>query len=346
MLKSPETLEYFMRRCLHLAENGIQEAMPNPSVGAVLVYENRIIGEGYTAAYGGPHAEIRALESVRDADKALIPHSTLFVSLEPCSHFGQTPPCSDRIIQSKIRKVVIGLKDPNPLVAGRGIERLKQAGVEVTVGVEEAACRWSLRKFLVSQQMQRPYITLKWAMSSNHKIAYKTGTPVQITSSSTQVLTHKLRAEHQGILVGWKTVFHDRPALNNRLWYGKSPQVILIDLNQKLNDNSHFMAQNDWWRLVSGTPLRANDLLIQDGSLKEILDTLYQKNIHSIFVEGGAYTLQQFINQALWDECYIYQGKLHIDEGMEAPVITHAKLKSDFFIEQDYIRHFVPDKKL
>lgn len=337
MKEIPFSQEFLMKRCLQIAENGQSLAIPNPSVGALIVYQNRIIGEGHTSQYGGPHAEVNAFRSVQENDLPLLPFSTLYVTLEPCSHFGKTPPCVNLIIEQQIKKVVIGTKDPHPLVGGNGIQKLQDAGIETIVGVLEKECQWSLRKFLVPIEKQRPYITLKWAESSNHKVALNTGQAVKITSSTTQVLTHQLRAEHQGILCGWKTVFFDQPALNNRLWTGNSPQVIIIDLNQKLNNNEYFNSKKDWWRIVNGESNRTNDIIITENGLKDILQILLQKGIQSIFVEGGSYTLQQFIDLQLWDECYVYQGDVFIENGLDAPILNNHQLIQQFFLEKDAI---------
>lgn len=329
--------EFLMQRCLQIAENGRMLAMPNPSVGALIVYQNRIIGEGHTSEYGGSHAEVNAIRSVAENDLHLIPLSTLYVSLEPCSHFGKTPPCVQLIIENKFIKVVIGTRDPHPLVGGNGIQQLQDAGIETIVGVLEDACKWSLRKFLVPIELQRPFVTLKWAESTNRKIALHTGEAVKITSSTTQVLTHQLRAEHQGILCGWKTVFHDQPALNNRLWSGNSPQVIIIDLHQRLNNNEYFNSKNDWWRIVQDQSNRANDIIIYENNLNDILQIIFEKGIQSIFVEGGTYTIQQFIDHQIWDECYVYHGNIFIENGLDAPNLNHQNLIEQYQLEDDII---------
>ncbi|MCO5230376.1 MAG: bifunctional diaminohydroxyphosphoribosylaminopyrimidine deaminase/5-amino-6-(5-phosphoribosylamino)uracil reductase RibD [Chitinophagales bacterium] len=331
-----------MRRCLQIAENGTIEAMPNPCVGAVIVHQNQIIGEGYTSKFGGAHGEVNAIHSVKD--KNLLPESTLYVMLEPCSHFGKTPPCADLIIQHKIKHVVIGTLDPHPLVAGKGIQRLQEAGIETTIGILENECQWSLRKFLLPIQQQRPYITLKWAQSSNSKIGLSDGSPIKISSSSTQLLTHQLRTQHQGILVGWKTIFHDQPLLNNRLWEGPSPQVIVIDPHQKLNQNTYFQSQPHWIRIVKTHSSRDNDIILSDFTMKNILSALYQKGLQSIFIEGGSYTHQQFINENTWDECYVYQGDIHIQDGINAPILSNERLHQKFHLESDLIYQYIPNQ--
>lgn len=337
--------EYFIRRCLQLAENGMRAAMPNPCVGAVLVHQGRIIGEGHTSAYGGPHGEVNAIHSVKMEDRHLIPSSTLYVSLEPCSHHGKTPPCADLIINEKISKVVIGTSDPNSLVAGNGLKRLRTAGVEVFTGVLEEECKWSLRKFLTYIQKQRPFVTLKWAQSVNACVAQSDGTPVQITGATTKVLTHRLRVENQAILCGWRTVKNDRPELNNRLWAGPTPQVIIFDLHQRLNDDEYFKCQKDWWRLVLSHPSRENDIVVGQDDLSHILIILFEKGIQSLFVEGGTVTHNKFIANGLWDECYVYENPLLIENGLKAPQLNTFILKEQFQLENDCIRLFLPDRK-
>ena len=331
-----------MRRCLQLAENAVPTSMPNPNVGAVLVYQNRIIGEGHTSYYGGAHAEVNCIRSVSKKDQSLIPHSTLFVTLEPCSHFGKTPPCANLIIEHHIKKVVIGISDPNPKVAGKGIKLLQQAGVEIILGVLEEACRYSMRKFLCPIQNNRPFVTIKWAESSNHKISNLDGSPIPITGKDTQIFTHKNRSEHQAILCGWKTIYHDRPKLDNRLWAGNSPQVIIMDPNQQLNGNDYFQKHPEWWRIVRGNSERLHDISIEKWQLQQILNQILLEGIQSIYIEGGAYTIQQFIDEKIWDECFMYQNHMLISEGLCAPQLTDAKLIETFHYGDDTIYHYIP----
>lgn len=332
-----------MYRCLQLAQNGQHTAMPNPCVGAVIVYNNKIIGEGYTAAFGGSHAEVQAIQSVSEENRSLLSKSTLYVTLEPCSHFGKTPPCSDLIIDHQIPEVVIGTLDPNPLVAGQGLKRLSNVGVKIVSGILESECKSSLRRFLKPIVHNRPYITLKWAECRNHNIALKDGQPIKISSPSTQVLTHKLRAEHQAILCGWKTIECDEPSLNNRLWIGNSPQVVVIDFNQKLNQNKYFISKSNWWRLVTGSSNRINDIVLDSNNLKDVLSVLYHKGLKSIFVEGGSYTHQQFIDQSLWDECFVFHGATFIRDGISAPQLKNAYFKHSFYIESDCIEVYTAE---
>ena len=334
----------FIRRCIQLGEIGLRASMPNPCVGAVIVYQDRIIGEGFTSEYGGSHGEVNAFNSVKDEDLKYLKESTLYVSLEPCSHYGKTPPCANLIVEKKIKRVVIGTLDPNPKVAGKGVEILQNAGIDVTVGILEEEVRWSLRYFLKSITEKRPYITLKWAESKNGKIAGAGGQTVKITGSATQILTHCLRSRHQGILCGWKTIVNDQPKLDNRLWSGISPQVVVFDLNQKLNNHEYFNTKREWWRIVKSQAVRANDIHVENEHLQQILETLYQKGIHTLFVEGGAYTHQQFIDNNLWDECYKYIGNAIIEHGVKAPHLSNCRLVEEKNIEKDKILHYLPEK--
>ncbi|MCO5247356.1 MAG: bifunctional diaminohydroxyphosphoribosylaminopyrimidine deaminase/5-amino-6-(5-phosphoribosylamino)uracil reductase RibD [Chitinophagales bacterium] len=329
----------FIRRCIQLGEMGTRASMPNPCVGAVIVYQDEIIGEGYTSQYGGSHGEVNAIHSVKKVKH--LKEATLYVSLEPCSHYGKTPPCANLIVEKQIKRVVIGTLDPNPKVAGKGVQILKDAGIEITVGVLEDEVKWSLRYFLKSITKKRPYVTLKWAESRDGFIARENGRAVKITNSTTQILTHRMRSEHQGILCGWKTVVNDQPKLDNRLWTGPTPKVIVIDLHQKLNNDSHFQQQAKWWRIVHTASERENDILVEKDNLDEILNILYEKDIHSLFVEGGAFTHQQFIDTQLWDECYKYIGNVEINKGISAPKLTNNQLFERFEIKEDLVMRYV-----
>ena len=281
--------EKYMRRCLQLARNGEGMTMPNPMVGAVIVHDGRIIGEGWHRRYGGPHAEVNAVRSVRPEDEALLPLSTIYVSLEPCSHWGKTPPCAELLIEKGFRRVVVGCLDPNEKVSGRGILRLREAGAEVIVGVLEEECRWLNRKFITFHTLHRPYITLKWAESADGFIdrlrnSRADGEPIKFSTPWTQMLVHKLRASHEAILVGRRTWELDQPNLTTRLWPGQNPQKLILSSNE--------------------TPLEA---LIRP----------YQ----SLLVEGGAQTLQSFLDADLWDEVYIEHSGIVLGDGVAAPQI-------------------------
>lgn len=332
--------EAYMRRCLQLAQSGSGFTAPNPMVGAVLVHNDRIIGEGWHKQIGTAHAEVNAVANVPDIDRHLISQSTLYVNLEPCNHHGKTPPCTDLILRERIPNVVIGSVDDNPLVGGKGIARLKEAGVEVLSGVLEDECRYLNRKFFVSHQEQRPFVTLKWAQTLDGFLSMEDGRPVNITTAVTQRLTHRLRAEHMAILTGWRTIETDVPQLNNRYWIGGSPQVVVLDLNGHLNDHPHLQNHPEWWRWVrSDVAFRDNDLIAEGIDLENLMALLYSRNIQSILVEGGAATLRSFIDAGCWDECFVYTGKITIENGLRAPRAAGV-LTDSYHLGTDLIQRY------
>ena len=279
--------EKYMRRCLQLAQNGQQNAKPNPMVGAVVVSaDGRIIGEGYHVRCGEGHAEVNAFASVRTEDEPLLKEATIYVSLEPCSHYGKTPPCADLIIKKVVRRVVVGCVDPYAEVQGRGIRKLREAGIEVTVGVLEKECMALNRRFFTFHREHRPYIILKWAQTANGFIDdhFK---PLQISNEFTKMLSHKLRAEEDAILVGRVTDERDKPQLTVREWSGTNPKRLIIDRAHPLN-----------------------------------LESLHAHQIQSLIVEGGAKTLQSFIDKDLWDELRVETNLgLTVSDGTHAPQI-------------------------
>ena len=296
-----------MARCLQLARHGELTTAPNPMVGAVIVYDGRIIGEGWHRCYGGPHAEVNAVRSVRPEDEPLLPHSTIYVSLEPCSHWGKTPPCAELLVEKGFRRVVVGCLDPNEKVAGRGIRRLREAGIEVVVGVMEAECRWLNRKFMTFHSLHRPYITLKWAESADRFIDRRRqsaddGAPVHFSSPWTQMLVHRLRATHEAILVGRRTWELDHPSLTTRLWPGQSPKRLV------LTDSS--------FTLEGAECIHLQELLPSQTSAEGAGRV---PTFQSILVEGGAQTLQSFIDADLWDEVYIERTDIVLGDGIKAP---------------------------
>lgn len=279
----------YMQRCIQLALNGKEQAKPNPMVGAVLVVDNKIIGEGYHICCGKAHAEVNAFASVKPQDEHLLPQSTLYVSLEPCSHHGKTPPCADLIIEKGVKKVVVGCKDPFVEVSGRGIKRLKDAGVEVIEGVLEQECLFINRFFMTAQQHKRPYIILKWAQTIDGFID-NNGNATAISTPFTQMLVHKLRAECDAILVGNNTEKKEHPQLNVRHWSGKSPKKYV---------------------LTSKT------------SVQQMVDTLYKEGMQSLMVEGGLQTHKAFLEAQLWDEIHLETAPLMVGGGTKAPELPH-----------------------
>ena len=277
------TDEKYMRRCIQLAENGIQGARPNPMVGAVIVANDRIIGEGYHVRCGEGHAEVNAFASVKD--ESLLKDATIYVSLEPCAHYGKTPPCADLIIKKGVKRVVVGCIDPFAEVKGRGIEKIRKAGIEVEVGVLEKECQWLNRRFFTYHSKHRPYIILKWAQTANGFIDnhFK---PLMISNKQTQMFSHQLRAEEDAILVGHTTFDRDHPSLNVRYWHGPNPKRIV---------------------------------LTHDRPLPQLMDDLYQHGIQSLIVEGGCQTHESFIQAGLWDEIRMEVAPITVSDGTRAP---------------------------
>lgn len=292
-----------MRRCLQLARQGATGAPPNPMVGALIVCDGRIIGEGYHAKCGQAHAEVNAINSVRAEDRPLLGRSTLYVSLEPCSHYGRTPPCAKLIIDRHIPRVVVGCEDPFAKVHGRGIQMLREAGVEVIVGVLEKECRQLNRKFIVFHTHRRPYIFLKWACSRDGFIdrwreESEAGQPCALSTPRTQMLIHHLRASCQAILVGHSTLTLDRPSLTVRAWYGNNPLPVVLG---RVGEDE----------LPSGWQCFAD--------IDTMLDSLHRQNVQSLLVEGGAKTLQTFIDRGLWDEAQEEHAAKVLGSGVPAP---------------------------
>lgn len=305
--------EQYMYRCIQLAKNGKLTTSPNPMVGAVIVAEERIIGEGYHIRSGEGHAEVNAFASIRPEDECLLSKATIYVSLEPCSHYGKTPPCADLIVTKGVARAVVGCKDPFAQVQGRGIQRLRDAGIEVDVGVCQSACEELNKVFFTFHRCKRPYITLKWAQSADGFIAKMDEEgfphPTKISNEWTQMHCHKLRAEHQAILVGKHTLLCDNPNLTTRYWKGKSP--VRIVLTHDANLDTHFHIFNS-----------ESKTFVMAGGLDNVMSDLYAKGIQSLLVEGGLEVLQQFIDSDLWDEAFVEKGNMLIGRGVKAPEIT------------------------
>jgi diaminohydroxyphosphoribosylaminopyrimidine deaminase / 5-amino-6-(5-phosphoribosylamino)uracil reductase len=333
----------FMQRCLQLAALGELYTAPNPMVGAVIVHKGRIIGEGWHRKYGEEHAEVHAVNSVRPGDEHLLSESTLYVSLEPCSHYGKTPPCTDLILRKKIPTVVIGSQDDNPLVGGQGIARLKSHGIEVRSDVLVKECRELNRKFFTSHQLQRPYVTLKWAQTSDGFVSQKDGRPMKISGDATNIFSHRLRANHMAVLCGANTVLKDRPQLNNRNWEGHQPQVVIWDGKGRLDNDEYFLKKTDWWRICPEAHVkRDHDLSPKSESFQDLLETLYTRGISSILVEGGPTTHQQFISARLWDEAIIYTASFNAGDGIAAAAIQ-GRLAEKFLFGSDFIQIYRPE---
>jgi len=331
-----------MSRCIALAKNGLGTTYPNPMVGSVIVYEDKIIGEGWHKKAGEPHAEVNAVNSVQD--KSLLTKATIYVSLEPCSHFGKTPPCCDLIIKHKIPKVVIGTVDPFAKVSGNGIKKLIEAGVHVTIGILEDECNELNKRFFTFHQKKRPYIILKWAQSQNGFIApleKNEKKPIWISNAYSRQLTHKWRTEEQSILVGTQTVIDDNPKLNARDWQGNNPIRIVLDANNRIPkesavfDNSvKTIVFTNSENAISQENTTFERIDFKQNIAEQITESLYVQNIQSVIIEGGLRTLQTFIDANLWDEARIFTGKTTFDQGIKAPLLAKGNSKK-YLIEND-----------
>lgn len=338
--------EFFMQRCLQLAQLGAGHVAPNPMVGAVLVHQDRIIGEGWHRQYGQAHAEVNCVHSVADTDKALIPQATMYVSLEPCAHHGKTPPCADLIVAEGIREVVIGCKDTFSAVAGKGIEKLEKAGIKVRTGVLEAACRHINRRFFTFHEKKRPYIILKWAQSLNGIMATTSGAPVHISNSYSDRLVHQWRSEEMSILVGTNTAVNDNPRLNNRLWTGNHPIRLVIDRTLKTPRTHHLWDGSIRTVFITATNVATSGLTaileidFNQPVIDQLLKWLYEQNIQSVLVEGGPDVLQRFITAGVWDEARVITGSNLLPEGIGAPLLPVENVADSICLEDDRIVYY------
>jgi diaminohydroxyphosphoribosylaminopyrimidine deaminase / 5-amino-6-(5-phosphoribosylamino)uracil reductase len=338
--------EQYMQRCIQLAKLGAGNVAPNPMVGAVLVYQGRIIGEGYHKKFGEAHAEVNCINSVDEKNQLLIEESTIYVSLEPCAHHGKTPPCADLIIQKEIKKVVIGCQDIYKEVAGKGIEKLRNAGVELVSGVFENECRDLNRRFFTFHQKKRPYIILKWAQSSNGKISSKNGERRLISNGYTNRLVHKWRSEEAGILVGTNTALKDDPSLTTRFWKGKNPVRIVIDQQLKLPSDLKIF-NNESITIIFNCLKNSSQKNLQfieiekDNFIERMVHSLYENNIQTVLIEGGSKTLQSFIDASLWDEARIITNEeMIIEEGVDSPEIKNFLFKKEKRYFNDSVKFY------
>lgn len=327
-----EVHEEYMHRCLQIAAYAKGRVSPNPMVGAVLVYNGKIIGEGYHQEYGKHHAEVNAINSVKD--KSLLSKATLYVSLEPCSHYGKTPPCAELIIKSHISKVIVATLDPFPKVSGRGVKILQDAGIDVKIGVLEKEAKLLNKEFITYNIKKRPYIYLKWAQSKNGYIDEERDNniqkkPVIISNQFTQILVHKLRTEVDGIMVGTNTAIKDNPSLSARLWYGKNPERITFDSKGRIPKTYNLFTDSNksiiFTEKVKEITIINNvtyvPIVFNDDMYRSVLDYLFKNQIQSIMIEGGTKLLQSFINKNLWDEAYIETSNVEINKGIKAPSV-------------------------
>jgi diaminohydroxyphosphoribosylaminopyrimidine deaminase/5-amino-6-(5-phosphoribosylamino)uracil reductase len=326
----------FMRRALELAARGAGHVAPNPMVGCVIVHEGRIIGEGFHERYGGPHAEVNAIASVEDP--ALLQESTLYVTLEPCAHFGKTPPCSNLIIEKRIPRVVIGNLDPFPAVNGRGIEQLRQADIRVETNVLNDECRFMNRRFFTFHEKQRPYVILKWAQSSDGFMDIERTTETQgsimISHPDTQVLVHRWRAEEAAILIGKNTLYNDNPSLTVRRVEGPNPLRILLS-SEPIDLSSFHLSKEEapTWVLTNSSEKTVGTIrYLACGNVHDlgaVLDRLWNEKVLSVLVEGGAQVLHSFIESGLWDESRIITGDKQLDQGLRAPKLSVVQHHSE-----------------
>ncbi|SHM74817.1 bifunctional diaminohydroxyphosphoribosylaminopyrimidine deaminase/5-amino-6-(5-phosphoribosylamino)uracil reductase RibD [Polaribacter sp. KT 15] len=342
--------EIYIKRCLQIAENGVGTTRPNPSVGAVIVYNNKIIAEGFTSPFGGNHAEVNAINAVKD--KSVLKDATIYVTLEPCSHFGKTPPCADLIVKHQFKQVVIGCLDSNTLVAGKGVKRLKDANINVVVRVLENECRAQHKRFLSVQENLRPYIILKWAETKDGFIAPETKKekkPVFISNSYSQQLVHKLRSKEHAILVGTNTALVDNPKLNLRTWSGLNPVRVVLDRTLKIEQSANLFDKTIKTIVLTEKnteKLNSENLVFEkinfdDNLAATIINVLAKHKIQSLIVEGGTQTLQTFINQNLWDEALVFVGNSSFKKGVVAPKI--AKNYKEHFIKDDVLKIYKND---
>lgn len=332
--------ERYMRRALELADLGRGAVSPNPMVGCVIVHQDQIIGEGYHQFYGGPHAEVNAINSVKNtADLSL---STAYVTLEPCAHWGKTPPCAHLLVEKGIQKVVIAALDSNPLVAGKGVDILQKAGIDVVTGILESSARAQNKRFFTQQEKNRPYIILKWAQSQDGFLARVDYSSKWISNAQSRQLVHKWRAEEDAILVGKNTALYDNPSLTVRDWTGKNPIRIVLDPLLKLPNELHLfdgqvptlcfntmkseLVHNLEWIKIS-----------TKFDVSEILDQLHLRKIQSLIVEGGAFVINQFIKENLWDEARVFTGPVNFESGISAPILP-IKPQESISIQEDLLQ--------
>lgn len=341
-----------MQRCLQLATLAKGNVAPNPMVGAVLVYQQTIIGEGYHQQFGMAHAEVNCINSVKQADIPLIQHSTLYVSLEPCAHAGKTPPCTNLIIANKIPTVIIGCVDVFAAVNGQGILQLQAAGVNVIVNVLQQQCLAINKHFNYFHQYQQPYIILKWAQTADKKIAKSNFDAVAISNQFTNRLVHKWRSQTSAILIGTNTALYDNPSLTNRYWQGKNPTRIVIDAYLKTPAHFNVLDKQAFTIVFNATKqavgLHVHYILIDFtiDIIPQILQQLYHLNIQSVLIEGGATLLQSFIDSGCWNEARIITNQqLFLHDGIDAPVLKNEILQQQFEIQNDAICYFNNQKK-
>jgi diaminohydroxyphosphoribosylaminopyrimidine deaminase/5-amino-6-(5-phosphoribosylamino)uracil reductase len=336
--------EAFMRRAMDLARLGSGRVSPNPLVGCVVVHDNRIVGEGWHRQYGGPHAEVNALNNVNNP--AVLSASTVYVNLEPCSHTGKTPPCADALIHHRIPRVVMANVDTNPLVGGSGIKKLREAGIEVITGILEREGRELNHRFFTCMEKNRPYVVLKWAQTADGFLARENLDSKWISNEYSRQLVHKWRSEEDSILVGTRTVFHDNPRLTVRDWSGRNPVRIVIDRFLKLSRTLHVFDHSVPTLVYNVMKHEEHDnlkfiRLDELDFLPQLLKDLHHRKIASVLVEGGAQTLKHFIDTHLWDEARVFVSEKSFGKGLPAPALS-GNLTVHDYVHSDALRIYKP----
>lgn len=321
--------EIYMQRALQLASLGMGKVAPNPMVGCVIVYDDTIIGEGWHKEYGKAHAEVNAIDSVSNQD--LLPKSTLYVTLEPCSHFGKTPPCADLLISKKVSKVIIACTDSNPLVAGKGIKKLQEAGIQVEIGLLEKEAQKLNKRFFTFMEKKRPFILLKWAQTQDGFIAKSNYNSKWISNEYARTLVHQWRSEEQAIMIATNTARYDNPQLNVRNWTGSNPIRIVIDKNLQIPAHYHLFDRSQLTLCYNLHKNETSENLIfvkldENSFLENLLQDLHERKIQSVLVEGGGKLLQSLIEKNLWDEARVFVSQTHFVEGIPAPKLPFASI--------------------
>ena len=342
MLEVRNDDKFYIKRCIELAEKALGKTYPNPLVGSVIVHNGRIIGEGFHKKAGEPHAEINAINSIKEEDKHLIPQSIIYVSLEPCAHFGKTPPCASKIVELGFKKVVIGAMDSHDKVNGKGKKIISDAGIEVVSGILENECRELNKRFFTYHEKKRPFIILKWAQSTDGFMD-KNFKPIQISNSLSKQFVHQMRSEEHAILVGKNTALHDNPSLTVREIEGRNPIRILIDFNLDVPENFN-IHDNEAETIIFNSIKNLEDKNLKfikiekENSITQILEKLYELQIQSVIIEGGRFTLQQFIDQNLWDEAVIFKNpNLNLENGTKAPNFKFNPQKTEKLRETEIL---------
>ncbi|MFM9840671.1 MAG: bifunctional diaminohydroxyphosphoribosylaminopyrimidine deaminase/5-amino-6-(5-phosphoribosylamino)uracil reductase RibD [Cyclobacteriaceae bacterium] len=330
--------ELFMQRTFELALLGVGHVSPNPRVGCVIVHDGKIIGEGWHQKYGESHAEVNAVRSVQD--QSLLKNSTVYVNLEPCSHFGKTPPCANMLIQHQVKKVVIANVDTNPLVGGEGIKKLKETGIEVATGILEKQGRELNKRFFTFMEKQMPYIILKWAQTADGFVAQSNYESKWISNEYSRQLVHRWRSEEDAVLVGTRTAAHDNPTLTVRDWTGRNPVRIVIDRFLRLSEKLNLFDRTQ--KTICYNVLKQEEYtnlslirLDEKDFIHQLVADLYKQKVQSVIIEGGAQTFQLFIDAALWDEARVFTSTRSFGAGISAPIIQgNLQSEQDIFLDR------------